>query len=264
MEELLGAVAPYLEQGSFGSIRVSTRPDALDHARLKLLLRHGVRTIELGVQSMSDEVLSLSKRGHTAEDTIKSVHRLKRYGFAVGVQLMPGLPGDSIERFRDTISMVLDLRPDMARLYPVLVIEGTELAALFARGVYRPLSLEDTIEWCAEAFLRLEAAGIQVIRVGLMASPHLTKGVKILAGPWHPALGFLVRAEAYRRKTEPILNDASFGPRITVYAPRRELALLRGYRNEGFLWLRRKTGAREISLKCDETISEGRLEIRGI
>ena len=95
MTTYLEAVKPYLDRGLFQSIRLSTRPDALDPETLELLSRFRVLTVELGAQSMHDDVLRLSKRGHTARDTVEAVRLLKEYGFRVGIQLMPGLPGDS-------------------------------------------------------------------------------------------------------------------------------------------------------------------------
>ena len=116
MLELLKAATPFIEKGFFHSIRVSTRPDALDEDRLKAMRDNGVSTVELGAQSMDDRVLELSKRGHSSGDTVRAVQSLKRYGFRVGIQLMPGLPGDSKEGFYSTIKKVIAMHPDMVRL----------------------------------------------------------------------------------------------------------------------------------------------------
>jgi histone acetyltransferase (RNA polymerase elongator complex component) len=134
MESLLNAAEPYVLDNSVQSIRISTRPDALDAERLEILKAYGVTTVELGVQSMDDRVLYLSQRGHTANDTVEAVRMLKGHGFKVGIQLMPGLPGDSKENFSATIEKVLALKPHMARLYPALVIKGTGLARLYDEG----------------------------------------------------------------------------------------------------------------------------------
>jgi histone acetyltransferase (RNA polymerase elongator complex component) len=146
MEELLEAVAPYLKQGFFRSIRVSTRPDALQEKQLQLMRNFGVSSVELGSQSMDDEVLTLSQRGHTARDTVESVHLLRQHGFKVGIQLMPGLPGDSEEKFMKTVEEVIKLRPHMVRLYPTVVIRGTELAKWYKEKKYHPLRLEEAVK----------------------------------------------------------------------------------------------------------------------
>jgi histone acetyltransferase (RNA polymerase elongator complex component) len=116
-----------------------------------------VVTVELGAQCMDDTVLGLSKRGHSARDTIRAVRVLREHAFKVGIQLMPGLPGDSREKFRSTIAKVIDLHPDMVRLYPALVIQGTELAKWYREDKFRPLALEEAVEICLESCIRLEA-----------------------------------------------------------------------------------------------------------
>ncbi|MGE5841063.1 MAG: elongator complex protein 3, partial [Deltaproteobacteria bacterium] len=146
MRELLGAVAPYLEEGAFHSVRVSTRPDSLDAKKAAFLSELGVSTVELGAQSMDDEVLIMTRRGHSASDTERAAALLKQQGFRIGIQLMPGLPGDSAERFSATVQKVIRIKPDMARLYPVVVIRGTELARWVENGEYQPLVLEEAIK----------------------------------------------------------------------------------------------------------------------
>ena len=150
MKELLGAVRPYLQQGLFNSIRFSTRPDSLLDKPLGLLRSMGVSTVELGTQSMVDEVLKHSQRGHTAQDTVESVRLLKEFGFKVGVQLMPGLPGDTQERFMQTVEKVIRLRPHMVRIYPTIVLKGTVLEKWFQEKKYHPMTLAKAVEICHE------------------------------------------------------------------------------------------------------------------
>ena len=119
----LKEVQPFLASGLIDSIRISTRPDALDEETLSLLKEYGVRTIEVGVQSMIDEVLSLAHRGHRAEDTVSATLRLKQWGFEVGHQLMIGLPGDTCDRFLQTLDRVIELKPDFVRIHPTLVLK---------------------------------------------------------------------------------------------------------------------------------------------
>ncbi len=261
IEEILGWVSPYMKKDLFRSIRVSTRPDVLHEDRLEIMRRLGVRTIELGVQSMDDHVLFLSKRGHTAKDSVKGVQTLKENGFRVGIQLMPGLPGDTEEIFRSTIGMVIGLRPDMVRLYPVLVIQGTELARLYVEGLYRPLGLDKAVEICKESCVRLEAEDIPVIRIGLMSSPSLLEDNQILAGPWHPAFGFLVRSDMYLDNIEGELPRPGEASEIRIRLPERELPLLRGHKNRGIRWIEGRTGARVVSVEPDDLIPPGKLRI---
>ena len=261
MTTMLGTVKPYIEKGIIQSTRLSTRPDSLSEDKLTILESFGVSTVELGVQSMDDGVLLLSNRGHTSQDTVNAFKILKRRGFTVGAQLMPGLPGDSQEIFMDTIEKVIDLRPDMARLYPTLVIRGTKLARWYKQGRYAAMGLKDTINVCKEACIRLENAGIPVIRIGLMSSPSLLKKGEIIAGPWHPSLGFLVRSAIHLEKIRPCLPVMGGTKNILVHAPHKEIPLLVGYKKSGMRHIEAITGSVIKDIIPDDTIPCGEVAI---
>ncbi len=155
---------------------------------------------------MDDRVLALSGRGHTAADTVNSVKLLEEYGFITGLQLMPGLPGDSADGFiKKTVNPAIALKPDFVRLYPALVIKGTPLEALYTIGRYSPLSLDDAVSLCGKALVRFEAAGIHVIRIGLQPTEELEKPGTILAGPYHPAFRQIVESSLLRDKMREAL-----------------------------------------------------------
>ncbi len=259
MEKMLNAVRPFLEKGVIQSIRLSTRPDALDEDKLNILESYGVSTVELGVQSMDDEVLLLSNRGHTSHETVDAFRALRNRGFHVGAQLMPGLPGDSQELFLETIDKVIALRPDMARLYPTLVIRGTKLAQWYNQGKYTPMGLDDTISLCKEACIRLESAGIPVIRIGLMSSPSLLKKGEIVAGPWHPSLGFLVRSAIHLAKVKPYLPTMEKPRSIVLHAPKREIPLIRGHKKSGIRQIEAMTGGVIKEIISDDSIPCGKV-----
>jgi len=261
IRELLGVVAPYLQEGIFQSVRVSTRPDSLDEKTAALLKSLGVSTVELGTQSMDDEVLRMTRRGHTAKDTEKAAELLREHGFNVGIQLMPGLPGDSAERFFATVQKVIRIRPDMVRLYPVVVIRGTELAKWFVEGRYQPFSLEEAVRACSESCLAFEEAGIPVIRIGLMTSPSLRERGQVLGGPWHESFGHLVRSGIYQRRIEPFLPGPGIAKRISIRVPLKDVALLRGYRNEGIRRIEEKTKASVEGVLTDDSLPSGRIAV---
>jgi histone acetyltransferase (RNA polymerase elongator complex component) len=261
MTELLKAVNPYIEQGHFQTIRVSTRPDAVDEERLCLIKDLGVSTVELGVQSLDDDVLKASKRGYTAEDVLKSVQMLHKHAFRVGIQLMPGLPEDSYERFMNTVHGVLSIKPHMVRLYPAIVIKGTELEKLYYANKYQPLSLEEAVAICQDSCLHLEGNGIPVIRMGLMASPSLTADGQIVAGPWHEAFGFLVRSSIHQKSIEPYLPLYGTVQQVGLRVPNREIPLVRGYKNQGLDIIEKKTGVKVLYVKGDASVPSGQVEI---
>lgn len=190
----LQEIAPFLKRGFVHSIRLSTRPDCIDRETLSRLWRYGVRTIELGAQSMDDAVLKCSGRGHLAADTANASRLIKEYGFVLGIQTMTGLPGASREKDLKTAEKVCAINPDFVRIYPTIVIQNTALAELYSTGGYIPPSLEDTVSLCARLFRRYKLDGIRVIRMGLQSSETIRDGGEILAGPYHPAFGELVRS----------------------------------------------------------------------
>ena len=195
-EELLSAAYEYIEKGKVASIRISTRPDYIDKDILKMLKKYKVRVIELGVQSSNDYILKRCKRGHKFEDVIKASKLIRRKGFILGHQMMCGLPDSTRLDEVNTAKDLAKLKPKMVRIYPVLVIKGTELAKDFAKGEYEPLTLDQAIETCKELYYFFQSKKIQVIRIGLqntdeISSPELETS-QVMAGPYHEAFRQLV------------------------------------------------------------------------
>lgn len=259
---ILQEIGPYLERGLFTSVRVSTRPDAIDRKKLDLISQLGVTVVELGAQSMDDAVLSRIQRGHTEDDVIQSMVLLKEYGFKTGLQLMPGLPGDSEELFMEGIEKTVRLRPDMVRLYPAVVIKDTGLARMYKNGDFTPLSLERAVKLCADSCIRLETEGIPVIRIGLMSTPSLKEKGVVLAGPWHEAFGHMVRSEIYHREIEPFLMECRGAGNVELHACDRDISLLRGYKNQGLKQVEEKSGAEILTVIGDNSVPAGKIVIR--
>ncbi len=193
-KDYLEAALPFIREGRLDSIRVSTRPDYIDAQRAAFLLNHGVRTVELGVQSMDEKVLALSGRGHGPEATEAAVAALRKAGLKTGLQFMPGLPGDTIETILDTTQRIIALEPDFVRVYPSLVLKGTALHRMYLGGRYTPWSLEEMTEACVQVKRLLDEAGVPVIRMGLQPGKELEES--IAAGPYHPSFRQLVEALA--------------------------------------------------------------------
>jgi len=261
MVELLEAVKPFIEKGYFESIRISTRPDSLATERIELMKSYRVKTVELGAQSLDNRVLAAANRGHTAQDTIDGLRKLRSEGFSVGIQLMPGLPHETKESFQQTVMKTIELRPEFVRLYPTIVIEGTKLAEMYRSGRYTPLSLENAVDICAEAVSRFEEEGIHVIRIGLMSSPTLLQDGQVLAGPWHPSFGELVRARVYQNKIAQGVPKGLEGRRIHVSVNPKDLSLLRGHKNRGLRYLEGITGASVVSVDTDVSVEPNEIRV---
>jgi histone acetyltransferase (RNA polymerase elongator complex component) len=174
---------------------------------------------------------------------------------------MPGVPGDSATKFRATVAKVLTLKPEMVRIYPAMVIRGTELGRWYERGAYQPLTLEEAVSICKESCVLLEGKGIPVIRIGLMSSPALLREGQILAGPWHEAFGFLVRSRIHRDKIQEFLPKKGWAEAVVILAPRNEVPLVRGHENEGLRWVERQTGSRVVGIKWDDTLRTGEVRV---
>jgi histone acetyltransferase (RNA polymerase elongator complex component) len=205
---LLDMAAPFLREGAVDGIRISTRPDGIDTEGLDLLQTYGVTTVEVGAQSLHDEVLLRLRRGHTVADTIRTLALLQKKGFETGIHLMAGLPGDSHDRFAETIEQVITLRPDMVRIHPTLVLRDTPLAKAFREGNYLPLGLADAVDLCKNALKALTAAGIPVIRLGLQTTRELEEPGAVVAGPFHPAFRSLVETALFLEMATALLSSA--------------------------------------------------------
>ena len=184
----------YLEKGLIDGIRISTRPDFIDEKKLLLLKSFGVSAIELGTQSMHDDVLNICQRNHTAKDSEKAAGMIKEFGFELGMQMMTGLPYDTEEKSIQTAKEIIRLGAKTTRIYPCLVVEDTELENMYNRGEYKPQLLEEAIALTAKLVDIFEHAGVNVLRVGLHPSEGFIRGEELIAGPFHPAFGELVRS----------------------------------------------------------------------
>ena len=189
-EQYLRAAYAFVEEGRIDALRVSTRPDCVSVEAVSLLKKFKVETVELGVQSFSDEVLELSGRGHSSSDAITAVKLLKAEGLKVGIQLMPGLPGDTEERVLQSAKKAASLGPDFVRVYPTLVIKETPLEEMYLKGLYEPWELPRMVSVCKEVMRIFDEAGVKVIRVGLHPTEELRRSV--VAGPFHPSFRDLV------------------------------------------------------------------------
>lgn len=185
MLELLVAASGFVGENKFSGIRISTRPDCINQEILRILKQYGVTAIELGAQSMSDDVLKANERGHTSDDVRNASELIKSYGFELGLQMMTGLYRSSRDDDIHTMNEIIKLKPKTVRIYPVAVLEGTKLAELFHSGEYEPGSFDEMTELCAYMLSCFHKAGINVIRCGLHASETVENN--IAAGFYHPA-----------------------------------------------------------------------------
>ncbi|MBQ7986397.1 MAG: radical SAM protein [Clostridia bacterium] len=256
--ELLGAAKEYKDQGKIQGIRLSTRPDYISREILDRLKEYGVTTIELGVQSMDDEVLKASNRGHTREDVICASKLIKDYGFNLGLQMMTGLPGDTPEKTIETAKAIIELKPACVRIYPTLVLRGTRLETLYKNGEYLPQTVEEAASLCKVLIPMFRSADIEVIRVSLVTTEEISDGGAVVAGPYHPAFREIAEGEIYFDEIvdliekDPTAKTFLVNPKeVSIAVGNKRRNILRIYEKYGFL----------IKIKPDDTIDAGKIKV---
>ena len=202
----LQLVQPYIKEGRIGSIRLSTRPDYINTEILDNLKKYNVKDIELGAQSLDDEVLQFSERGHSVEDVYKATELIKSYGFNLGLQMMIGLPLDTKQKSIHTAKTIVSLGASTTRIYPTLVIEHTKLAQLYKENEYKPLTLTEAIDWTKDIYKVFLNSNIKVLRVGLHPSKDIVSGEGFLAGPFHISFFELVLTEIWKERLQSLIK----------------------------------------------------------
>ncbi|MGL5903546.1 MAG: elongator complex protein 3 [Cetobacterium sp.] len=196
-EEYLSVVYEYIKNGLIDGIRISTRPDYINSEIIGILKKYRVTTVELGVQSLDEEVLRQTHRFYPIEKVSTASKLIKKAGIELGIQLMLGLPGSTDESDYISAKKTVQLNPEIARIYPTLVIKETEMADMFKEGKYKPLTLDEAVQRCKKIYALLEYNNINIVRVGLQPTDDLNDNENVLGGPFHPAFRELVVGEIY-------------------------------------------------------------------
>ena len=252
---LLGVAQKYVDEGSVQSIRLSTRPDYINGTVISDLLRFEVRTVELGLQSMSDQVLLASGRGHDAQCARRACEELKCAGFEVIGQMMIGLPCSTVEDEVATAKELVELRVDGARVYPTVVFYDTELAWMTERGEYTPLTNEQAVSRTKEVLKVFAEADVPCIRVGLQASENLSDVSKVIGGANHSAIGELAMSELYfDRITEELDKLGYRGGELTVYVAKGCVSKAVGQKKMNKMRICQKYGFKSIKVLEKERI----------
>lgn len=226
MESLLTVAARAVKKYPvYTGIRCSTRPDRIDEKIIEILKKYSVTAVELGAQSMSDEVLSANERGHTAEDVRRAARMIAESGMELGLQMMTGLYQDTPENCLYTAEEFIKLRPKTVRIYPTVILGNTKLGELFERGEYKSFSFEETVELCAALLRKFTEKGVKVIRMGLHASPDVERDM--LGGVYHPALREIVESRIFLEDMKGQLLNCKKGA-YTVYTDAKNISKAAG------------------------------------
>lgn len=250
----------YKNSGRINKIHMSTRPDYINREILDNLKAFNTDTIELGVQSFDDNVLKLSNRGHSSIAVYESAALIKEYGFELGIQLMIGLPGDSMESCVYSALETVKIQPEIARLYPTIVINDTELYNMYLKGEYNPLSLADAVSRTKEMYNILHASSINIIRVGLKSSDLITDSGEIHGNTFHPAFRQLVEGEIARdqivKQLEKILFNNSHDKKVVFYSNKKSFSNMIGHKGVNRDYFRKNYPRLRISYSVNDDLKD--------
>ena len=249
MISLLEAAQPFIKEYGLIGIRVSTRPDKIDCEVLDILKKYNVTAIELGAQSMRDDVLAMNDRGHTADDVRNASKLIKEYGFELGLQMMTGLYGASPEDDICTAEELIKLSPATVRIYPTVILGGTKLADLYQSGVYKPVPFDEEAELCTKLMEMFEQSGIRIIRLGLHASENVEGHA--VGGYYHPAmreicLGIRFRKAIGKQLGEKGRYEVSVLPKAVSMAVGQKKCNTEYFKKQGF----------DIKITADKSIEK--------
>jgi len=253
----LAVAKEYKDAGKIHKIHMSTRPDYINEEILDNLKKYDADIIELGVQSFDPDVLAASNRGHKVDDVYNACELIKSYGFELGIQLMIGLPEDSIEKCIYSANEAVKIGPSIARLYPTIVLNDTELLEMYRRGEYDPLTTDEAVSITKEMYKILDDAGINIIRVGLKSTDLITEGGEIQGHTYHPAFRQLVEGEIAKEQLEEQLNGVKTGT-FAFVSNGTSFSNMIGNSRANKIYFEEKYPGLKIRFKTDPSLEDGK------
>lgn len=250
-KKLLNIPYIYKQKGKIDGIRLSTRPDCIDDVVLKNLKAYSVDTIELGIQSIDDKVLKDSGRGHKAEDLYIASKLIKEYEFNLGLQMMVGLPSDTLEKAINTCRKFIKLSPYCVRIYPTLIIKDTYLEKQFLQGEYKPISLEEAIDRSSILLMMFKINNIDVIRVGLQPTENIQLGKDVVAGPFHPAFRQLVETNIIKLLLDyyfQLNNINTVDENLVIEANNKSISSIAGQKSSNIIYLKERYKFKKVNI----------------
>lgn len=251
----LSTAYKYVLNNDISGIRISTRPDYISDEILKTLKRYGVTVIELGVQSLDEEVLKISNRGHTEIQVYEACELIRKYDFKLGLQMMTELPGDTDEKALNTADKIISLKPDFVRIYPTLVISDTRLEQMYIEGTYSPRTVDEAVELCTKLLDKFTRANIKVIRISLQTTDEISKDGCVVAGPFDEQFRERVESRLYYYKFLKKLKELKINKPI-IYVNNKELSKAIGKKRENIIKLS-KILSYDVKIKASKNVSKG-------
>lgn len=257
-EEFLSVAHEYVERGVVNGIRLSTRPDYINEAVLNRLKKYDVTTVELGVQSLDNEVLEKTMRGHDCVCVEKSARFIKEYGIKLGLQMMTGLPGDTDEKAIETAKKIIALKPDCVRIYPTLVIRDTALYDMYKDGSYVPQTLDEAVDLCKRLIVMFREKDIDIIRVALVTTDEICENGSVMAGPFHSAFRELAEGEIYYDELCRLMDNGIKTADFVVNS--KEISKAIGNKRKNVVRIKEKYGI-NIKIHGSNEVEKGKIKV---
>jgi len=208
--------------------RISTQPVPLDDKVIAILKENRVTTIELGIPTFNDTILAFLNRQHTKEDLVKAFYLLTEQGFQVALQVMVGLPYETMADIKDTAENVNLLKPAFIRIYPLAFLRGTPLARMYETGQFAPITFDEAVYRAMFIYLNTLRQGVKTVKMGLTDNEVIKD--RIVGGYYHPAFGFLVKSEAFYRAVSAKMADTGLEGELAVFLNSRDIPHLLGHK----------------------------------
>ena len=264
MVRLLDIAQGYVDSGKVVGIRMSTRPDYISEEICDILSNYTVTQVEIGIQSMDDDVLEASRRGHTADITRKACKLLRDRNISFAGQMMVGLPGSDAESEKNTAREICKMGADATRIYPLVVFKNTPLARMTEEGYYLPLTLDEAVSRAADVYEIFLAENVKCLKIGLHENESLHSEDSYLAGPNHSAMGELVKGEIYRRKIMKKCSELDIlkGENILVEAPLGSTSKIVGHKGVNKRKIIEDLGVKSIKILEKDGIMEYNVSVK--
>jgi histone acetyltransferase (RNA polymerase elongator complex component) len=210
------------------NFRISTKPIPLNAEIIRILKENKVTVVELGIPVFNDAILEKLNRGHTVEDFYRAFYLLKNEGFHVALQVMVGLPDETMEDIKETARQIIRLTPHYIRIYPLVVLKNTPLHRMYKEGLFVPIQFEEAIERATYIYINALRHNIKTVKMGLTDNELIKES--IVAGQFHPAFGYMVKSHAFYLAIKTNIDAASIKGDVIVKLNSADIPHLIGHK----------------------------------
>jgi histone acetyltransferase (RNA polymerase elongator complex component) len=215
-------------QAAITNFRISTQPVPLNDRIIGILKENRVTTIELGIPTFNDQILELLNRKHTAADLKNAFRVLTGERFQVALQVMVGLPHETMFDIRESVANIINLKPSYIRIYPLALINGTPLGDMYKTQKFVPITFDESIHRAMLIYLNALHHGIKTVKMGLTDNEVIKD--RIIGGYYHPAFGFLVKSEALYSAVMSNIVGAGINEELAIFINNKDVPHLIGHK----------------------------------